>query len=103
MRNHLKIDFRYDYREIIIIEISIKENEMKSFTLILSIIAGLALEAAKLLWTYIVWPTIKWAIKVIAKVSLYILIKTLEAALDIFVFTFRLIFIETLKSAVRAL
>jgi hypothetical protein len=76
---------------------------MRPFTLVLSIIAGLAIETAKLLWTYVLYPMLKWAIKVIAKVSLYIIIKILEAALDIFVFTFKLIFIETLKSAVRLL
>ena len=71
--------------------------------MILSTITGLALEALILLWTYIIAPVMKWAIKVIAKVSLYIVIKTLELLLDVFVFTFKLIFIETVKSALKAI
>ena len=72
----------------------IKGMKMKTLFKLIYKLISLILE-------YVVWPIVKWTLKVVAKISLFLLIKLLEVMLDTLVFAFNLIFIETLKTLLK--
>ena len=68
------------------------------------------LKVFKMIWwliaamgVYIIYPIVKWTAIVVSKITLYALIALLKALRDILIFTFNVIFIDSLTMLLKKL
>lgn len=52
---------------------------------------------------YIIWPIVKWTAIIVSKIALYALIALLKALRDTLIFTFNVIFIDSLTILLKKL